>query len=289
MRFSAMLIVSVVAMFAYQQLSAQNPALNITISPSSTTASNSAFTLTIIGNGFVGTPRVFMGGNELQIMSTSSTTILAQVPASLNAQAGMLIIQVIQNTMGIQMGFNTRVLSINAPNFNGAPGITRITPSWLPPSGGRITIIGWNFSTLATVRLHSVTLAIVSISTTQIIAIVPPNTLRFASVSVTNPDGQSASQVWGYINNVAAQPPSLLLSPNPAHNTLTFTTTLNRASHLRCTLRTTLGAVVMEERHVAAAGDFSTALDVSAFPSGIYFLEVSDDAGGRWMQKVVKY
>jgi hypothetical protein len=78
------------------------------------------------------------------------------------------------------------------------------------------------------------------------------------------------------------------LYPNPATTALTLETTLDRAATLTLTLRNVMGAPVLEERHTAASGRFSTTLDVSALASGVYVLEVSDGTG-RWAQKVVKY
>lgn len=356
-----------------------NAALSITSSSSiTTTASAVAFTLEIQTSAeFSANARIFFGRIELIPYSIEPQRIMVQIPAYLNT-TGTYIIQVVQ-----EKGCTISGTFTIAPNlyFSPAPSITRVSPAVFPPNGGNITILGANFSTLATVRLGSTTLAIVSISSTRIVAIAPAVGCRlFEQLSVTNPDGQSASQTFNYISDsndskpapiitrvtpstvcqntqtnvtitgvnfvegvrvllgptalpvlsssttqiIAVVPATIALAvyqlsvinpdgqsvwqtfaftcvgvsilssdysiyPNPATTALTLETTLNRAATLTLTLRNVMGASVLEERHTAAAGRFTLALDVSALVSGVYMLEVSDGAGGRWAQKVVKY
>lgn len=134
-------------------------------------------------------------------------------------------------------------------------------------------------------------LSIVSSTSNRIVAIIPPNLpLTFYILSVVNSDGQSDFTTIVNPLSVNANISSFTtLSPNPATTALTLETTLDRSATLTLTLRNVMGAAVLEERHTAASGRFSTTLDVSALANGVYMLEVSDGTGGRWVQKVVKY
>jgi hypothetical protein len=252
------------------------------IQPTVTTASTKPFTVQVLGVGFAGNIRIVLGGVELLVLSTSSTLITAQVPAAF--ASGVHWLQVIQREVCILGEF----LFVNPYNPISAPAITRVVPFGFA-GGGIITIIGINFSTQAVVRLNSTILTITDITGGRITAIVP-TTFRYGSfqLSITNPDGQLASTTWGVVNSVEVNPNITTLYPNPATTALTLETTLDRAATLTLTLRNVMGASVLEERHTAASGRFSTTLDVSALASGVYVLEVSDGVG-RWAQKVVKY
>ncbi|MBD1209994.1 MAG: IPT/TIG domain-containing protein [Ignavibacteria bacterium] len=171
------------------------------IRPTSTFASTQPFTVQVLGTSFAGNIRAVLGGVELLVYSTSATSVMARVPAFFSS--GQHLLQVIQRE-GCVLG-KLMFIYPHDPIF--APAITRVNPIFFPPNGGNITITGVNFSTLATVRLGSTTLAIVSISETRIVAIVPPvGYSLFTTLSVTNPDGQVDTQTLGYIvdpNNLA--------------------------------------------------------------------------------------
>ncbi len=345
------------------------------ITPYTTNATMQAFRLTIANGAiqdFKPNSRLFLSGTPLTIIRNDGRTLIADVPATLNT-VGTYALQLVPENVCFNQIYT---ISLWAQ----APAITRVNPIFFPPNGGNITITGVNFSTLATVRLGSTTLAIVSISETRIVAISPPVGYRlFTTLSVTNPDGQIATQTLGYIidpndqqaptitrltpsvvckntqtnvtitgtnfiegvrvllgslplaivssstnqiiitvpENIPLAPYLLsvinpdgqyatqflpltcvgvnvydtvsLVSPNPVTTALTLETTLDRAATLTLTLRNILGEAVLQERHTAASGRFATTLDVSTLANGIYLLEVSDGAGGRWVQKVVKY
>jgi len=258
------------------------------IAPSTTTASNTAFTLKISGLSVYGNPRVLLGGLQLSVISTTYTLIVAQVPASLNQIPGTYTVQVFgYSPIGITVGRLTILPGVNEPPI---PQITRITPSILSASGGTITISGNGFSLGARVSFGSRQLTILSSSATQITAVVPANLpFGYYVLSVVNPDGVAAFQPINYgVNSVFAPSENTSLYPNPATTALTLETTLDRAATRTLTLRNVMGAPVLEERHTAASGRFSTTLDVSALASGVYVLEVSDGVG-HWAQKVVKY
>lgn len=265
----------------------RNTGYFFSISPSTTTATFSTFTIRILGIGFAGVPRVFLGGSELIVTSTSGTQIRAQVPASLNFP-GTYTVHLVQNRIAIPVGSLTFVTS----GLYASPAISRVSPSFLSSSGGNLTIEGTNFSRGVVVRLGSIQLTIVSMTSERIVATAPPNLGYFQRtflLSVTNPNGEVAVTSWGVVTNVEANPNTTTLSPNPVTTALTLETTLDRAATLTLTLRNILGEAVLQERHTAASGRFATTLDVSALANGVYMLEVSDGTDGRWVQKVIKY
>jgi len=267
----------------------RNETSRISIEPSVTLATLTAFTVRISGSGFNGNTRVFLdglGGTELRILSISPTLLLAQVPASLNVPDFHVIV-IVENNIIVQ---GARLTITSGGGDPLIPQITRITPSILSATGGTITISGFGFSLGARVFFGSQQLTILSSSATQITAVVPANLpFGYIPIFVINPPGLVASQSINYgVNSVFAPSESTTLYPNPATTALTLETTLDRAATLTLTLRNVMGASVLEERHSAASGRFSTTLDVSALASGVYVLEVSDGIG-RWAQKVVKY
>jgi hypothetical protein len=258
--------------------------LGFSSSPSSTLASVSAFTLVITGTGFAGRPRIFLGGAEIRLISTSNTQLAVEVPGSLNI-GGTYAVQVVQNGSTVFAGILTIIPRYIPP----PPAITRVSPSVLPSGGGTITITGVSFSTVAVVRLGSRQLIVTSISDNRITAIVPPvSVYAIFLLSVTNPDGQVASQQLQYVNSVSNTLSATTLSPNPATSTLTLETALDRASTLVLAVRNILGERVLEERHDAASGRFAATLDVSGLASGVYLLEASNGTA-RWSQKFVKH
>lgn len=261
------------------------------VEPTVTTATFQAFALRIEGSGLSGNTRVFLDGQELAIdrKSTTASYLAAQVPASLNFP-GIYNLNLISGNVSSCVA--ARIIIMPGINFQPSPAISRAFPAAFPPSGGILTISGVNFSERAVIRLDATNLDILSVSSDRIVAIAPPNLgylQRTFLLSVTNPDGQVASLWWGAIAGVGSAESQTTLSPNPVTTALTLETTLDRAATLTLTLRNILGEAVLQEHHTIASGRFTATLDVSTLANGVYLLEMSDGAGGRWVQKVVKY
>jgi hypothetical protein len=185
------------------------------VAPSTTSATMQAFRLTItngVAQDFKLNARLFLNASPLSIIYNDGRTLIADVPAILNT-TGTYVLQLVPENVC----FN-RIYAIGLRE----PAITRVTPN--PPLlnsiGGKITILGVNFSTLATVGIGGTTLAIVSISETQIVAVVPPNlSPRNFVLYVINPDGQVATQTFARpadSNNAQPAPAIRRLLPNTA-------------------------------------------------------------------------
>ncbi|MBL7989802.1 MAG: IPT/TIG domain-containing protein [Candidatus Kapabacteria bacterium] len=258
---------------------------SVGVSPSSTFATLQAFQLWITGTDITPETRISLDGRSLIVVSQNLGFIKAIIPAEMNI-SGTRRLQVFTSN-----GCTDSRSFTSIGYEDGSPAITRVTPSILLPNSGNVTIIGTNFSTGVRVFLGSVQLTIVSSSTTRIVVTVPTN-LPFGSytLSVVNPGWQPASQriIYG-LDNVFVPSENTTLSPNPVTTALTLETTLDRAATLTLTLRNILGEAVLQEHHTIASGRFTATLDVSTLANGVYLLEMSDGAGGRWVQKVVKY
>ncbi|MBD1209959.1 MAG: IPT/TIG domain-containing protein [Ignavibacteria bacterium] len=256
--------------------------------PITTNATMQAFTLRIAGAGFSLKTRVEFNGVPIRFdpRSTNATFLLAEVPAYLNVPGSYFVRVQWEGGCAKIKPFTI----LPALDTLTAPVVTRISPPYFLPSGGNVIIVGLNFSSQATVRLGNTTLAIVSISSDRIAVIIPPNLpLNGYLLSVTNPSGQSAVTTIFNPIGVSNLISATTISPNPVTTALTLETTLDRATTLTLTLRNILGEAVLQEHHTIASGRFTATLDVSTLANGVYLLEMSDGAGGRWVQKVVKY
>jgi len=255
------------------------------VTPSSTTGTGTAFALTITGTGFAGTPRVFLGGQALTVVSTSGNQLVVNVPGSLNF-AGTYPLQVI-NPTGVQATANYTI----QPGFVlPAPAITRVNPSVSTPAGGNITITGTNFATTgARVQLGSTFLTVVSANATSIVATIPAGLpVTNYTLSVINPDGQVASQTYSIVTSVSTEPlAGIRVYPNPVAEMVSVEANLERAAKVVITVTNSLGQRVMVVEQNAAAGFFSRSLNINSLPTGAYTVEITDGAR-RSVEKIIK-
>jgi hypothetical protein len=255
------------------------------VTPSSTTGTGTAFAITINGTGFAGTPRVFLNGQALTVVSTSGTQLIVNVPGNLNF-AGTYPLQVINPS-----GVSATSLYTILPGFTApAPAIQRVTPSVAVAGVNTvITITGTNFGPNAVVRLGSIILAISSQTAQQIVATVPSTVAANTyQLSVTNPDGQSASQLYGVVTSVSAEPlAGIRVYPNPVAEMVSVEANLERAAKVVITVTNSLGQRVMVVEQNAAAGFFSRSLNINSLPTGAYMVEITDGAR-RSVEKIIK-
>jgi plastocyanin len=93
-------------------------------------------------------------------------------------------------------------MHVDAAVANPAPTIASVDPSTVSTSGGAsVTIGGTNFVNGATVRFDTLSASSVSfVSATQLIAIAPAHSAGAVTVTVTNPDNQSATSAITYVS-----------------------------------------------------------------------------------------
>ncbi|MCS6808850.1 MAG: IPT/TIG domain-containing protein, partial [Bacteroidota bacterium] len=262
--------------------------------PNTTTATGSAFLITLNGVGFAGQPRVFVGGQQITLVSTSATRLTAIVPGSLNAASNVPVMYPVQVINPNGVSSNALMLTILPNTTLPPPAIVRITPASPAQAGVAtvITIIGQNFSTNATVRLGTTQLTVSSRTATQLVATIPATVPAGTyTLSVTNPDGQFASQPYvltSAATGVSSDPVAgFRVYPNPAVEQVTVQANVERAGKLVITVTNALGQRVLVEEHNAAVGFFSRMLNLRALPAGSYMVEVTDGVR-RSVEKIVK-
>lgn len=263
------------------------------VTPTTTVASVSAFSITINGNGFAGTPRVFLGGQALTVVSTSGNQLVVNVPGNLNVP-GIFALQVV-NPSGVSS--NSTMFTI-APSIDPAtlPAINSVTPrsgNEFPDGvAANITIAGINFVPGAVVRLGSTQLAIVgAITGNQIVATIPASLVAGNyTLSVTNPNGGVAQQAYVVNRKVGVSNEPLAgirVYPNPVVEAVSVEANLERAAKVVITVTNSLGQRVMVVEQNAAAGFFSRSLNINSLPSGAYMVEITDGAR-RSVEKIIK-
>jgi hypothetical protein len=263
-------------------------AISVTgVSPTTTTASLTSFTITVTGTGFAGMPRVFLGGQALTVVSTSATGLTVIVPASLSVP-GMPLLQVI-NPNGVMS--NNTTIEIRPGSTLPAPAITRVTPAQTTIAGGNITITGSSFVTPGVrVQLGSVQLVIVSASATSIVATIPQGlAVNNYQLSVINPDGQSASQTYAIGPTSVSNEPlaGIRVYPNPVIESVSVEANLERAAKVVISVTNSLGQRVMVVEQQAAAGFYSRSLNINSLPTGAYMVEITDGTR-RSVEKIIK-
>jgi hypothetical protein len=92
-------------------------------------------------------------------------------------------------------------MRVNAAVPNPAPTITSVSPSTISTGGGTtVTIFGTNFTSGATVKFDTLSATSISfVSGTQLSAIAPAHAAGAVTVTVTNPDNQSATGTITYL------------------------------------------------------------------------------------------
>jgi len=149
------------------------------LSPSSTTAGQGGFTLTVNGTGFVSGAVVQWNSTALATTFVSATQLTAPVAASLVATAGSVAITVIEN--GVTSAGAT--FTINA-----GPAITSLSPNTASAGGAAfaLTVNGTGFVSTAVVQWNGTALSTTFVSATQLTATVAASLISTpGSASVT--------------------------------------------------------------------------------------------------------
>ena len=159
------------------------------LSPTSTTAGGSAFTLTVNGTNFVSGATVQWGSTALTTTYVSATQLTAAVPASLIATAGSVSVTV-KDSGGTSP-------AVTFTTNSAVPTITSLSPTSITAGGAAftLTVNGTNFLSGATVQWGSTTLTTTFVSSTQLTAAVPASLIAntgSATVTVTDSAGTSS-------------------------------------------------------------------------------------------------
>ncbi len=158
--------------------------------------------VTITGNGFLAGATVTFGGTSGTVTGLTATQIVVTAPAH---AAGTFSV-VVTNTDGQSAS--------TSYTFNPPPSVTSIAPNSGPTAGNTlVTITGSNFILGATVTIGGAAATSVTfVSSTSITCRTPARPAGAASVTVTNPDGQTGTLAGGF---TYVPPPTVTsVSPN---------------------------------------------------------------------------
>ena len=146
-------------------------------------------TVVVISGANFLSPTVTFGGTAGTVMSVSSTAISVATPAK--SSTGAVNVTVVNSDA--QFGSVAGGFTYVSPTP--APTITSLSSSTGPTAGGAsVTINGTNFVSGATVNFDGASATNVSVSnSTTISASTPPHAPGTVNVTVTNPDGKSAT------------------------------------------------------------------------------------------------
>lgn len=186
------------------------------ISPTSKTAGDAQFTLTVNGNGFVSGAIVRVGGADRVTTFVGDTQLTATIPASDVASAGTLSITVFNPTPGGGTS-NSVTLTVNAAGAP-APTISSLSPSSATAGGAAftLTVNGSNFVSGAVVRWNGSNRTTTFVSTAQLTAQITLADIAdagSATVTAQNPDNQSSPPATLTVNAMSA-PSITSLSPS---------------------------------------------------------------------------
>ena len=182
------------------------------LSPASTAAGSSDFTLTVNGSGFISGSTVNWTANStttpLTTTFVSATQLTATVPAALVTTAGTASVTVVTPAPGGGTS-GSQTFTINSP------AITTLSPSTATVGGPAftLTVNGSSFLNGSTVNWNGSALATTFVSASQLTASVPAADIAAvgtASITVTNPGGAASNTVSFSINN-----------PTPVLNSIT--------------------------------------------------------------------
>jgi trimeric autotransporter adhesin len=206
-----------------------NPTPSVTsLSPSSATAGDPAFTLTVNGSSFVSGATVEWNGSARVTTFVSSTQLTAAIPATDIATAGTVQVTVVNPSPGGGTS-NMIAFTVNNP----VPAISSLSPSSAIANSAAftLTVNGSSFVSGTTVEWNGSARVTIFVSSTQLTAAITATDIATAGtvqVTVVNPSpGGGASNMAGFtVNNPV--PVISSISPSSAiANSAAFTLTVN--------------------------------------------------------------
>lgn len=198
------------------------------ISPTSITAGNATFTLTVNGYSFTGASTVMWGSTALATTYVSATQLTAQVTAAqLAAQGNFSVTVVTPSPGGGTSNANTFTVNALAPTISGiAPTSATAGAAAFP-----LTVTGTNFTNASTVMWGSTALTTTYVSPTELTVQVTAAmvaTEGTASVTVVTPTpGGGTSNANTFTINALAPAISSIAPTSVAAGNGAFTLTVN--------------------------------------------------------------
>jgi hypothetical protein len=195
-----------------------NPAPTLgVITPTSTAAGSTGFTLTVNGSGFIAASAVDWNGSPLTTTYVNASQVTAAVPASDLTSAGIASVTVVNPAPG---GGTSTAASFTINPSNPVPSVASLLPTSAAAgaAGFTLTVGGSGFVAASAVDWNGTPLTTTYVSATQLTAAVPASDLTdagSASVTVFSPapgGGSSNTLSFGIIAN---NPAPLVTSLSP--------------------------------------------------------------------------
>src|SRR6202030_1616781 len=213
--FWALIFVIVLLPACQQQINFPAPVLKA-MSPTTTQAGGTAFTLTVTGSSFSPGSVVEWNGNALVTNFLSTSKMTTQVPASLITSPGTAAVTVFTTSPG---GGTTATLTFTiTPAPSNVPTIVSASPATVLAGSASATLLlaGTNFAPQSTVSVNNTNRSTLFISTTNLQVNLTTADLATAgtlSIAVTNPAAPPPAPPNGGTSNIF---PYLIVNPFPA-------------------------------------------------------------------------
>jgi hypothetical protein len=210
----ALLFAIVLLPACQQQINFPAPSLKA-MSPTTTQAGGTAFTLTVTGSSFSPGSVVEWNGNALVTNFLSTSKMTTQVPASLIANPGTSAVTVFTTSPG---GGTTATLTFTiTPAPSNVPTITSASPTTVlaGSAGATLLLAGTNFAPQSTVSVNNTNRSTLFISSTNLQVGLTTADLATAgtlSIAVTNPAAPPPAPPNGGTSNIF---PYLIVNPFP--------------------------------------------------------------------------
>jgi hypothetical protein len=213
--FWALIFVIVLLAACQQQINFPAPVLKA-ISPTTTQAGGTAFTLTVTGSSFSPGSVVEWNGNALVTNFLSTSKMTTQVPASLITSPGAATVAVFTTSPG--GGTSTTLTFTITPAPSNVPTVVSASPATVLAGSASATLVlaGTNFAPQSTVSVNNTNRSTLFISTTNLEVNLTRADLATAgtlSITVTNPAAPPPAPPNGGTSNIF---PFLIVNPFPA-------------------------------------------------------------------------
>lgn len=266
-------------------------------SPTTTTASNRAFSVVVAGNNFSLRPVVTVRGAIVTPSALDTNRLIVEIPSGLNGSPGVLDITLQNPDLQFTIATVSVGTALPTPVLNSIAPLTTIA-GINPGRPFLVTLSGTNFTTGASVILNGQVLQIISQSSTVIQALVPTNSISATSILqvvnsfvVLNSDGQTTSSAVFIVSLPDAvlenTLPGFRMYPNPVRDVVTIQGSFERPAEVILTIRTILGQIVFQMTEERTSGVYSKQIDISSLPVGSYLVEIRDGKR-RFVQNVLK-
>jgi hypothetical protein len=213
--FWALIFVIVLLPACQQQINFPAPSLKA-MSPTTTQAGGTAFTLTVTGSSFSPGSVVEWNGNALVTNFLSTSKMTTQVPASLITSPGTATVVVFTTSPG--GGTSTTLTFTITPAPSNVPTIVSASPATVLAGSASATLLfaGTNFAPQSTVSVNNTNRSTLFISSTNLQVNLTTADLATAgtlSITVTNPAAPPPAPPNGGTSNIF---PYLIVNPFPA-------------------------------------------------------------------------